>query len=216
MPTSVFLKNVEIVQFGRVVNELGESKNIVNRFTYACIDTPYIPDLAAMAVSWKALIHTAWIAFMPTGYLDNGMTIRLLDDATNVALEVVPGLGSGGVGTLAQMLDPCYSAYCKFETGMRGKNYRGSKHLSPLSETYVAQGNLDGGGRGLLTTLFATFLANFTQGAGTWFPTVMSQNLSQIAVNPVWIEAHQVDTALSKFNATTGTMRHRRFSTILN
>lgn len=218
MADSTYNCNVEIIQRGHCVNLSGQSKRIINRFTLAALSAPlgYVAGLPTLVTNFIAAMTTSWAAFLSTGYLDDDITIRQMDDATSAPYTINPGLGNGTVGLIADMVAPDLTGYFKLATALRGKNYRGSKHLSPLNETQMDQGTLNAAA---ITTLKAVMNAfttgTFSDGVQNFKATVQSQNLSQTAVNPTTIIAQVVSPTRCAANKTLGTQRHRRYPTLI-
>ncbi len=214
MPTSNWKNNIEVIVKGHCVSKSGEEKDIINRYIYVNDDTPFLPSLANFDTAFKANFLAAYAALLNSGLLGDTISYRQLDDATNVPLFTTNTL-IGGVGSNATMVGPQYTAYLKLVTTKRGRNYRGSKHYSPLDESMINQGELDTGGITAIQAMLAAALLILTVDGHDWIPAVMSQNLSQVAVNPVWVIATRL-TSLSKSNKTTGVQRHRKFKTLVN
>lgn len=217
MPTSTYNCNVEIIQNAHAVNVAGQSKKIVNRFVYVGMDASegYVVNQILLAADFIAKVKAAWNAFLNVGYLDDYISIRQMDDATNPATTIIPGLGNGSNGILADMVAPDMTAYIKLKTNYRGKNFSGSKHISPISETSMAQGQLEAGAITQLKAIQTAIHQTISDGTQTFTPAIMSQNLSQTAVNPVWVRTATLNLTNSVVNKTLGTQRHRRYPTLI-
>lgn len=217
MPTSTFPCNVEIVNHAHAVNIAGQSKPILNRFVYSSqlAPTGYVANIAVLAAAFKTAVSASWRAFLNSGYLDDYIVIRQLDDSGYPDLTVIPGLGSGSNGLIDDMVAPDLTAYIKLEGLRRGKNYLGGKHISPLSETYMKQGVLEAAGVTLLKAIQTALHVPISDGAQSFDMVIMSQNLSQVAVNPCWINASIADFDRSTVNKTLGTQRHRKYPRLI-
>lgn len=214
MPTSDWKNNVEVVVKGHCLSKSGESKDIINRYVYVNDDTVFLADLVHFDTAFQLAFTTPYASLLNIGFVADTISYRQMDDATNPALIQANGL-NGAVGSVATMVGPQYTAYLKLITTKRGKNYRGSKHYSPLDESMVNQGELDTGGITAISGMLTVVKANLTVDGHVWIPAIMSQNKSQTAVNPCWIIATRISSAYSKANKTTGVQRHRKFKTLL-
>jgi hypothetical protein len=214
---STYPANIEFIQTGIVTNADGEAKNIVNRFTYAItsIVTPGY-TLTSLLTGFVNIIGTAWPNMLNVGYVAHSLTVRVMDLPTNPPFfSAGLLLPSGAFGTTATALPPDVTAFCKLQTALRGKSYRGSKHISPLDSGMITNGELSGAAQTKLGLLYAALCTPFTDSAmNTWTPTVQSQIQSQVAVLPVAIVANAIVQSLGYGSRTLGTQRHRRFATL--
>jgi len=108
------------------------------------------------------------------------------------------------------------SAFLLFGTGLRGKSYRGGKHLFPLAESATTTGTDDILNAGALTyfgALAAQALLPLTDaGPNTWNPCVLSRKLSQLRSNPTTVTRNDVVSV--SVNKRIGTMRHRKVKSL--
>ncbi len=215
MPTSSYKNNMEVVVKGIVTSKSGEEKDIINRYVYGNDDTPFTADITAFDTAFQAAFASAYNGLLNAGYTPTQIGYRQMDDATNTQVFKTNTL-SGAVGSAATMVGPQYTAYCKLGTLKRGRNYRGSKHYSPLDESSINQGELDTGGKAAIIAMLAVVVASITVDGHIWYPVIMSQNLSQTAINPVWVIATQTVASRSTSSKTTGVQRHRKFKTLVN
>ncbi len=137
---------------------------------------------AAMVVDIGAALNIRW--------LQHFNTIRYLNDALDAPVQFNHAVAGAVVG---DSMPTFASAYMNFRTGVRGQNYRGSKHWAPLSESDTTTGTddiLNGAALARWGTVKTDLLAGFTDAqTNNWRLVVFSKTPSTYDVNPtnlVW------------------------------
>lgn len=172
----------------------------VNPFTKIALDTIF-----------QTTVMVPLKAAMNVRYTPGSLTIRVLDDFNDYA-TVFPVAGVGAIAT--DSLPSNEAVYMLLRTTLRGRNYRGSKHFGPASEVDTTNDLLVGAGLVRWQAVQAAVLSNLVDANGnTWVPTVLSRDLSNLALLPIAsVVATQVTDVLLDLNI--GTMRRRRSTTV--
>lgn len=109
------------------------------------------------------------------------------------------------------------AAFLLLRTALRGRSYRGSKHLGPMSESDTTTGTDDlfnAGCLARLATIAAAILAGFTDSTGNvWVPSVLSRKPpAQYSINPTTVVANDVISV--SVNKRLGSMIHRKVKSV--
>lgn len=163
--------------------------------------------------AYQAAIVVPMAAFLNVRYLQSNNFLRFAADA----LDADVAFPHAAAGLIAGDSMASYdSTYIELQTGLRGKSYRGSKHIGPMSESDTTAGTEDlwnAGCLARLATFAAAFLAGFTDAGGNiWLPVVYSRFLSQPRFNPTAMIVNLV-TAV-RVNKRIGSMRHRKVKSV--
>lgn len=139
--------------------------------------------------------------------------IRWVNDAEDAYVS----FSNTDVGAVTgDRLDTFTAAYLLFRTGLRGRNFRGSKHLAPMSESDVTTPDEDIWNSGALTRLAAintALLAGMTDSTGNnWVFTILARKLSTTRTNPTNVITNDVTSAL--VNKRTGSMIRRKVKSV--
>lgn len=213
MPTAVFppapVVYVEAISQGIVASAGSQSKiseqvsvwrrtSTTGAFTKAAFDTAY---QAAIVVPTYAALNAR-----VTQQLNGNRVL-------NSALDQFVFFNHAVVGSIAgDSMSPSVSAYLLFRTGLRGKSYRGSKKLYPMSESDTTTGTDDvwnAGCLGRLATIAAAYLAGFTDANGNvWICQVFSRILSVTISDPTTLTSNDLQSTMVR--KTAGSMRHRK------
>lgn len=132
--------------------------------------------------------------------------VRCIDDAD----EAYTPYTSTVVGAVTGDRTPSFNAATlQLRTNLRGRNYRGSKHFSPMSESQIGDDVWNAGALTVLGNIKSAIQAGFTDSDGNfWQPVVVSQELSQLSVNPTTVV--YADVIQIVVNTLVGTMRRRK------
>lgn len=205
MPTPTVV--IEVIQYGHMISLSGETVQILNRFDYGLITAIAPPNKTNFGNAWSAAIAAPFRAAISIAYVSDKATVRFVNDATDPPLDIA-GLGNGLV--TGDAIPSNAAAYYKINTAKKGKQYRGSKHLSPLADAHVEDDELNATGLAVFATLKTALTASITDSdTNVWRLMVLSSKPpGQYLVNPVVING-EVMTSLNT-RKTIGTMRHRR------
>lgn len=168
-----------VFNFRRTATAIDPVKSSINTAFHASISTPIA---AALNVDWEARINA----------------IRYPDDALDAPIE----FANADVGAITgDRLTSFAAAYLLMRTAIRGRSYRGSKHLGPFSESDVTHATScdiwNAGCITRLTTICAAIQAGFTDSTGNiWVPSILSRSKSQLVVNPTTVVANDVTQIL--------------------
>jgi len=131
------------------------------------------PIAAALNVDWSATTNT----------------VRYVNDALDAPLEFT----NSDLGAITgDRLASFSAAYLLMRSSVRGRSYRGSKHLGPFSETDVTHATgcdiWNAATITRLTTICSAILAGFTDSTGNiWVPCILSRKFSQLEFNPTTV-----------------------------
>lgn len=174
----------------------------VNPFSKTAFDTAF---QAAVAVPMIACLNARWS--------QQNNSVRCIDDAQD-GYQTVSHVNAGGVA--GDSMTTFTSAFLLLRTGLRGKSYRGNKHIGPLSEADTTAGAsdiLNAAALARFATLAAAILGNVTDANGNiWTPQVFSRTLSQIVKNPTNVVANDVVSVA--VNQRVGRMRRREVKSV--
>jgi hypothetical protein len=137
------------------------------------------------------------------------VSTRFMEDPTRRAVRTSDTTAGAQTGD-SMVMDDC--AYLLINTPLRGRSYRGSKHLYPISEsdTTTTGDVLNSGALTRFGTLAAALLAGFTDANGNiWNPVLYSRKLSNPTRLPL---ALITTTGISSISVrkSVGDMKSRR------
>jgi hypothetical protein len=182
-------------------------------FHYRRTSTTVDPDKTALKVAFTAGPGAAIAAALNQRWSGSLNDIRWLNDATDPYLSIASALVGAITGDSLSTIE---AAYLLHRTALRGRSYRASKHLAPMSESDVTTANEDIWNAGALTRLAAINTALITplvdSTGNTWVYGALSRKLSQLAKNPTTVVFNDVTAAL--VNKRVGTMRRRQVKSV--
>lgn len=210
MPISpTLITNAEIVINGVVAAAGSTSRKFASVYHYKRTNTVNALSKAALVAAVQAQFRTLMLTCLSLRLTLSNYACRWIDDATDafaLTTDVHAGLVTGDSMPLTE------AAFILLQTGLRGRNYRGSKHLFPLGESATTVLTDDLFNAGALTYLgnYATaIITNVTDANGNvWQPCVLSRKLSQLKTNPTTVVANPITSAAVA--KRVGSMRHRR------
>jgi len=202
---------VQIIVQGTVPETGGSTKNVYNVWTYfQNPNLPGPPTAVAVANQFLAAVWTTIAPLLSVAFTGTATLARYLDAPTNALLPAnVPGNGAKVLPRLPSQ----QAIVTPFRTNLRGKNYRGSKHFSPIDTASVTGDELTAAAVAAWQAVLPNLTANIVVGGQTFSPCIVSRSLSQLGpVGPVVIQGAAITTAL--LNKTIGTMRRRKEKTV--
>lgn len=138
------------------------------------------------------------------------VTCRCVNDATDFPQSVANATAGQVAGDRLPDF-ACVSLLLR--SGLRGANYRGSKHLGPFSESDIGDDILNAGALVNVTAIKTALLLGMVDaGANTWLLCVLSRTLSQLSVNPTTVITSLVSDIL--INKNLGTLKRRKIPTV--
>lgn len=205
------IQHVQIVVLGTAATGGSNVTPSINVFNYRRLTV--VNPFTKIAVSniFQANVLAPILLAMNVRYTPGNLTVRILNDF-NDAPTVFAAAGVGAIATDSLPSDD--AVYFLFQTALRGRSYRGSKHFGPASEVDTTNDLLTGAGLGRWNVVKAALLANMVDANGnTWTPVVLSRKLSQLNLLPIAnVVSNDVTNVLLDLNV--GTMRKRRSKTV--
>jgi hypothetical protein len=163
--------------------------------------------------AFQSAIATVVAAALNNRWAQTHNQVRMIDDALDPPQLVTRAVAGAIAGDSMSTL---MTAYILMRTGIRGKNYRGSKHLAPLSESDTTAGTSDILNAGALTNFgnVATAIgAGFADSDGNaWTPVILSRSLSQLRTNPTTVITNVVTEI--HVNKRMGRMKRREVASV--
>jgi len=174
------IRHAEVIIYGIIGASGSNSKNTVNVFQFRRTSVSVNPSKANLNTAFQAGIGAALLAALNLGWTHQRNTIRWLNDAEDAPTDFVvnqPGLVAG------DRMSSIASVYLRMRTALRGRNYRGSKHFGPLSESDTTTAGSDVLNAAAIVRWQAVRLAMATQivtaEGNNWNLEVVSRNLTQ-------------------------------------
>jgi hypothetical protein len=164
-----------------------------------------------IAAAFQTAIMTPVLAALSDLYTQDRNTVRFFDDALDPPISFT----ETGVGAITGEREADYVSVCvQLKTGVRGRQYRGSKKYGPIGELQVDGDLLVAGSVTLFEAVGEAIVAGFTDSDGNIWASVIksSKPPAQYRDNPTYVIATQVTSYL--LNKTTGTMRRRKARTV--
>lgn len=200
------ITHAEIVMRGVAAAGGSDAKNINLVFHFRRVAVVIAPTKAALEGTFNGAIAAPILAALNARYTQTFTDTRWVNDAQDPYTSVV----RAGVGAIAgDSLSTDQSAYLLHRTALRGRSFRGSKHLAPMSESDVGDDIWNAGCLARLATVNTALLTPLVDGTGnTWLYTIISRKISQTVVNPTtlfWVDVNQ-----ALVNKRIGTMLRRK------
>ena len=164
------------------------NKPILNIMNYIQNTGASLGD-SAVASAWIAANQANWIACLNAGATMATISVRQLSLPTD-PFSVTSIATPGGVGSLAAALPQFNAAYLQFNTGARGRGYRGGIHFGTLDRSFIN----------------ATKPDEFTAGAVTAFGTLGTSLVAPLTVSGQSLQLCVVQYSQSQLNVTTPTI----------
>jgi len=167
------------------------------------------PVKASINTAFQAIISAPIAAALNEDWEGTTNTVRYIDDALDAPAE----FSNADVGAITgDRLSSALAAYLLMRTGVKGREYRGSKHLGPFSETDVTHATgcdiFNAGAVTRLTTICTAILGGFTDSTGNiWVPVIVSRKLSQLQFDPTIVVRNDVIQILPNKRVGTETRR---------
>lgn len=190
------------------------AKNINLVFHYRRVAVAVNATKAALDVVFQASVAVPFIAALNARFTQGATFIRWMNDAQDAYASFAHAVVGGVAG---DSMPDHEAAFLLYRTGLRGRSYRGSKHLGPMSEADTTAGSDDifnaAALARLATASAGAILALTDTTPNTWNPCVLSRvPPAQYLVNPTNVVTN--DAISVSINKRVGTMRHRRVASI--
>jgi len=200
---------VEIQMRGLIDGGPGGSVKTNFVFHFRRTATAVDPTKAAVNTAFQGTISAAIAAALNEDWSGTTNAVRWVNDA----LDAPTDFTNSDVGAITgDRLASFAAAYILMRSAVRGRNYRGSKHLGPFSETDVTHATgcdvFNAGAITRLTTICTAILAGFTDSTGNiWVPSILSRTLSQLTINPTTVVANDAIQVLPNHRVGSETRR---------
>lgn len=183
-------------------------KPYVNVFHYHKFGGITTPNLGALADSMSGGLMAFFNGVFNVRMTDLLFSIRPLDDPT--VPEQTQSVGAGAGTITGDPLSAALAAVITLGTGVRGRNFRGRKHIGGLSESFSTGGDeLNSTGLTALGALATNLAVSIDDGGGNQYQLcVLSSTLSQVNGTPPVFTGADVTTVT--LNHILGTMRRRK------
>jgi len=206
--------NAEIIMRGIITGGgAGEVRtNFVFHFRRTAVAVD--PSKGALFTAFNTNIATPIAAALNEDWAATTTSIRYINDPLDAPIEFSSVLVGAITG---DRLASFSSAFLLMRTAVRGKNYRGSKHLGPFSETDVTHATgcdvFNAGCVTRLNTICTAVTIGFADSTtNQWVCQVLSRDKSQLANYPCTVVANDVIQCIP--NQRVGTEVRRKAASI--
>lgn len=178
--------------------------NFVFRFRRQAVAVA--PSKSLLEAAFQTNIALPILAALNVRYTQSITDVRWLNDAQDPYQSFIRAVAGSITG---DSLSTFQAAYLLHRTALRGKSYRGSKHLAPMSESDVGDDVWNAGCLTRLATINTALLAGFTDTTtNSWTYAIVAGEVSQLKFNPTTVVWEDVTQAL--VNTRIGSMRSRQ------
>lgn len=201
--------HVEIQMRGLIDGGPGGSVKTNFVFVFRRTATAVDPAKAAINTAFQGIISAPIAAALNVDWAATTNAVRYVNDALDAPIEFT----NSDVGAITgDRLSSFAAAYLLMRSAVRGRNYRGSKHLGPFSESDVTHATgcdiFNAGAITRLTTICTALLGGFTDSSGNvWVPSILSRTLSQLQFNPTTVVANDAIQILPNHRVGSETRR---------
>lgn len=203
---------VEVAMKGLMAAAGSGSVNTVFLFHFRRSGGTTPPSKANIDAAFQTAIATPIAAALNARWAATVDSVRFIQDALDAPIDFTSTL----VGAITGDSMPSdQAAYLLLRTGVRGKSYKGSKHLGPMSEsdTTTSGDIFNSGCLTRLATIATAILGGFTDSdSNIWKTSVISTSLSTLRTNPTNIIGN--DVVQVKVNHRVGGMNRRKVASV--
>lgn len=182
-------------------------------FHYRRTTVAVAPNKVNLAAQISANILTPIAAALNASWTSALIRVRWPNDAEDQFSDNTVAQAGAITGDRMASED---AAYLLFRTNLRGRTFRGSKHLGPMSESDSTGGSEDTFNAACLTrlaTINTALLTPLTDADGNiWNFAILSRKLSQLKTNPTTVVINDVTSAL--VNKRIGTLNSRKAKSV--
>lgn len=194
------LVNVEIVCNGLIAAGGSGNTPTANIFHFRRTTTANPVNKGNIDAAFQAAIVVPLGAALNVRWLQTRNDVRFINDVNDAYVPFAHAVAGAVAG---DSMDSIATAYILLKTGLRGKSYRGSKKLGPLSEADTTTPNEDIFNAAAIARMATLITAMGTPildaNGNTWVLSVVSTKQSQLRINPTLVIATDVSTiALNK------------------
>lgn len=189
---------VEIVMKGIAAAAGSTAKNIANTYHFRRGASPLTLVKANIESAFQTAIGANVIALLNARYTQTFTSVRVVNDPLDQAVD----FAEAGVGAISgDSMSSLDTAFCKIQTGIKGKLYRGNKKYGPMSESdsTTTSDVFNAGCIARFATLRTAFLAGFTDSDGNvWVPVLYSRKNDLLVTKPIVACADVTNFLLNK------------------
>ena len=163
----------ELAANGTAAAEGGGVKTFVNVYHFQRTSPSGTLDKAHIEASFNSTITPPTLAALSVDYTQTYNTVRMLDDALDLAITVP----RSGVGAITGDRLPDFASAClRLYTATRGRFARGSKHFGPVAESDTLGDTLVSGALTRYRAIGTYIVTGFTDSDGNvWKSVVVSR-----------------------------------------
>jgi hypothetical protein len=190
------------------------AKNINFVFHYRRTAVAINPTKTALETAFQAAVAVPLIAALNARFTQQATYVRWMNDAQDAYVGFTRAVVGGVAG---DSMPTNEAAFLLEQTGLRGRSYRGSKHLGPMSEsdtTGATDDLFNAAALARLATVAAALLVQVVDATpNNWNPCVLSRvPPAQYTTNPTNVVTNDIISVL--VNKRVGTMRGRRVPSV--
>jgi len=179
-------------------------------FHFRRLATAVDPTKTALNTAFQTNIAADIAAALNEDWSGTVNSVRWVNDALDAPLEFT-NTDEGAI--TGDRLQSYATAYLLMRTALRGREYRGSQHLGPFSETDVTHATgcdiFNAAALTRLTTICTSIASGFTDATtNNWVPCILSRKLSVLDENPTTVITNDVIQVLP--NQRLGTEIRRK------
>jgi len=214
--TAAQLRTVEIVIKGLASAQGSDSQEVINVFHFRRTATTNDVVKGNVGTAFTTAVVTPLIAALNVTYGVSELYIRMLEDVTDAYhVHTVAGAPLAGAIT-GDRRKPSESAFLLLKTPYRGRSYRGSKRLGPMSESDTTAGTADLFNAACLTrltTIADAIMAGFASSEGNnWVPVIWSRKQSDMTTVPATVQSYDLSQIL--VNKRIGSQKSRTVDSV--
>jgi len=213
------IKTAEVIFYGEIAS--GGSDAVRTQTVWQFTRQAFTVDASKTALN-AAMTYTnptgtqivdRFLQAVNAAYTMTSLTIRWVDDALDppVLFSVnQPGAVAG------DRLPSETAAYLLLKTGLKGRSYKGGKHIGPLSEADIGDDVLLSGALTKLANLVTSAMTITDASPNTWKLVVMPRmgpnSQQQFLINPTTVATYPVTQVLTRQNV--GYMKSRKVRSV--
>lgn len=204
------IRVAEIVLRGNIAAGGSDAVNTAFVFHYRRIAVTVDPVKAALNNAFTAGPAAAIAAALNVGWSAALHDIRWLNDAEDPYLSIS---GSEVGAITGDRLPSDDAVFLLFRTALRGRKFKGGKHLAPFSESDIGADVLNAGAITRAEAICTALTTPLTDSTGNiWNFCIVSRTSSILRTNPTTVVSNDVTQAL--VNSRIGTMLRRKVRSV--
>ena len=200
----------EIVMRGQIAAGGSDAVNTAFVFHYRRNTVSVDPVKASLEAIFNTQVAAKIALALNVGWSASLHDVRWLNDAE----DPYQSINATEVGAITGDRLPSDDAvFFLFRTALRGRRFKGAKHLAPFSESDIGDDVLNAGAITRCTTIITNLLNPLTDSTGNvWNYCILSRRNSQLKTNPTTVSTNDVTQGL--LNKRIGTMIRRKVRSV--